>query len=66
MGRVCITVNLLIDQIIILYLLLHEITLEFRIDWPGCLLNSEKIHPDMLIPATPFIYICKIFHPPIL
>ena len=25
MGRVCITVNLLIDQIIILYLLLHEI-----------------------------------------
>ena len=25
MGRVCITVNLIIDQIIILYLLLHEI-----------------------------------------
>ena len=25
MGRVCITVNLLIDQKIILYLLLHEI-----------------------------------------
>ena len=40
-------------------------TLESQINGTGRLLISEKKSTqDILIPATPFIYIQKIFHPP--